>query len=651
MTIARRVALWTGQRLTIVGAALAAGLVGVSYFLPFWSMTLRAPQYPRGLRMVAYGTQVVGDLREINIINHYIGMEHIDSVPAPEMSLFPYAIAGLLVVCLLAPLHRRLRHLAIVALAATPVAILADLQLWLHRFGRNLDPRAPIDVEPFTPLSVGVSTIGNFESTGMVSWGFFALLAAALVLWLTGRAQERRAEPAAGVAGRRAPALAAAVLVVLAVVPSAGRPVLAAVSGGELPVRVAPGEAPVAAKTGSVPIEDLQARVDAAPAGATLVVEEAVFHGRLVVDRPLRLVGRDRPVLDGGGEGSVVTISADDVVFAGFRVRNSGRAVTQEAAGVKVTGSRVEVRDNVVEDVYFGIHLAGGRDNVVQDNRIRPGHDHGARPGHAVSAWNQRGTRISGNVIREARDGIYLTFADDLTAVGNDIRGSRYGVHSMYSERSRFVGNVLEDNLLGAALMYSNGLEMRCNRVQRNRRGATAYGLLLKDIDGLVVERNLIVENRVGIYADSTPLGKGREALVRDNVIGGNESALALQSNVGLTFYGNSVVDNLIDVRPEGAGVSAASRWERDGRGNHWDRYRGFDRDGDGIGDLPHRYEQVMNELVGDRPLSRAFLHTPASLALERALQLFPLYRPSPLVVDPRPLMSPAAPRCEEDLR
>ncbi len=139
----------------------AIGLVALAYVLPLWKMTLEAPQYPASLRLRAYGNRIEGDLREINIINHYIGMEPIDTVPAPEMGLFSYSLLGLGVLCGLAPLHRRLRQLAIVSIVVTAMIILGDLQLWLRDFGRNLKPAAPIRVEPFTPSAIGISKIGT----------------------------------------------------------------------------------------------------------------------------------------------------------------------------------------------------------------------------------------------------------------------------------------------------------------------------------------------------------------------------------------------------------------------------------------------------------------------------------------------------------
>jgi nitrous oxidase accessory protein len=351
------------------------------------------------------------------------------------------------------------------------------------------------------------------------------------------------------------------------------------------------------------------------------------------------VLGRGRPVIDGGGSGTVVSIGGEGVVFAGFEVRNGGRTTSQEPAGIKVEGSRHTIEDNLVRDVYFGIHVSKGESNLVRGNRVEPGMGGGVRPGHGISVWSLIASRIEENVVSAARDGIYLSFCDAIEIAGNEVSDSRYGVHSMYSRRASVTGNHIHDNLLGIALMNSQELVMRGNTVERHREGATAYGVLLKDIDDLVLENNRILDNRVGIYADSIPIGPGRQALVTENLIAGNGIALALQSNVRLVFTGNSVADNLIDVRAEGAGTSARNQWSRDGRGNFWSSYRGYDADADGVGDLPHRYEPVLNELVRRNPAAQAFLLTPAQLALENAARLFPIVRPEPLLVDDHPLV------------
>ncbi len=124
----------------------------------------------------------------------------------------------------------------------------------------------------------------------------------------------------------------------------------------------------------------------------------------------------------------------------------------------------------------------------------------------------------------------------------------------------------------------------------------------------------------------SNPAQRGASS--RGNVIAGNEVGLALQSNAALTLTGNRIAENLTDVRPLGRQLSAGMRWSRDGRGNSWGQYRGFDANRDGIGDVPHTLTTRWTRLSGAIPLIQAFLYTPAHLALESAARMFPLLPP-----------------------
>jgi nitrous oxidase accessory protein len=560
---------------------------------------------------------MVGDVRELNIINHYVGMPPIDPAPGLETALYPIALTVLIALCLMSPLHKWAGRLALIAVVAMPIGILIDVQWWLYTYGHSLDPKAPIRLPPFTPLVMGSSKLGNFVTSSMVSWGVVCLLAAAAILALGERLSRRYEETASRLSGAVRPA------------PTASTVIL---SISVLAVAV-PGHA-------SAQGLSLQARLDAAARGSTVIVDGGVHRGPIVIRGPLTVVAVNGAVIDGGGEGSVVTLEGDGVVFRGFTVRNSGREVTDEAAGIKATGSGHRVEANDVHDVYFGIHIGDGGGHVVENNRIAPGVHHGARPGHGISAWHVHDSQLRGNHISDARDGIYLSFTDGVLVTNNEITRCRYGLHSMYSERAEFSDNVVTGNLLGAALMNSDRLVLARNRIEQHRQGAAAYGVLLKDIGDLLATDNVIAANRVGVYAEGVPDRPGREARLAGNVIAGNEVGLALQGNAALTVTGNRLAENLTDVRALGRHLSSASRWSRDGRGNSWSLYRGYDVDRDGVGDVPHTVEDAMDALVRKNPLVQAFLYTPAHLAIEAAARMFPLFRQQPVLVDQHPLMS-----------
>src|SRR6185295_3573634 len=81
--------------------AIAALLLTAVYFLPLWSVSLLAPQYPEGLGMRIWINTIAGakpnDLDSINNLNHYIGMMRIVPESIPELKLMPIVVGGLIV--------------------------------------------------------------------------------------------------------------------------------------------------------------------------------------------------------------------------------------------------------------------------------------------------------------------------------------------------------------------------------------------------------------------------------------------------------------------------------------------------------------------------------------------------------------------------
>ncbi len=164
---------------------LAAVVLVVASFLPLWSLTLHAPQYPQGLNLTAYGTSLEGDLNEINGLNHYIGIKAIEPDSIFELTLFPYVMSLLIVTVVAGAIlvrNWRLRALLALAVWAIPVTLLIDTQWWLYSYGHDLNPDAPIKVAEFTPRVLGSTTVMNFNSDAMVASGFWLMALAGLLL-------------------------------------------------------------------------------------------------------------------------------------------------------------------------------------------------------------------------------------------------------------------------------------------------------------------------------------------------------------------------------------------------------------------------------------------------------------------------------------
>jgi hypothetical protein len=167
----------------------AAALMALAIVLPLWGMTLVSIQYPEGLRMVVYPARIVGDLAEINSLNRYIGMTPISSDFFVELRLLPIAFGAVAALILLAALVRTRWSPLVPLLGMLTVAAygFASMRERLYQFGHDLDPTAPITIEPFTPPMVGLNQIAQFASYTYFSWGTFLPIGAgvlvALVLW------------------------------------------------------------------------------------------------------------------------------------------------------------------------------------------------------------------------------------------------------------------------------------------------------------------------------------------------------------------------------------------------------------------------------------------------------------------------------------
>jgi nitrous oxidase accessory protein len=170
---------------------------------------------------------------------------------------------------------------------------------------------------------------------------------------------------------------------------------------------------------------------------------------------------------------------------------------------------------------------------------------------------------------------------------------------------------------------------------------ASGYGLLMKDVDDVEMRGNRIFDNRVGLTLEGAPLTPGSTVVVADNFIGHNQVAIELFTNTDITFTGNTFTGNLRQVESRGGDLAGRNRWALEGRGNYWDDYRGFDADGDGVGDLSYRYAGAFNDLARDEPALQAFAFTPAQAALDLAANWLAAYEAQPAVVDDHPLMSP----------
>ena len=377
----------------------------------------------------------------------------------------------------------------------------------------------------------------------------------------------------------------------------------------------------------------LQARIDAALPGATIVVGPGTYQGDLVINRPVRLVGRGRPLLLGSGTGSVVSIRAAGVTLEGFDVDGRGGGdLGKDSSGIHIAAPRARVRDCRIRGSLFGIYLREAHGSAVERCTVDgiPGKDPGEK-GSGIHVWNTRGFRLEGNAVRQARDGFYVQSSPGGIVRGNTARDLRYGLHYMFSDDNLFEDNVFENGAAGAALMYSRRITFRRNRFLRNR-GFASVGLLLKACDELLAEDNLIADNARGIFLEGS-----YDNVFRGNVVAASDAGIVLYDSCARNrFEGNSFVANLTPLQLVGRRTDTVFT------GNYWSDDDEPDLDGDGRSDRPYRLSSVFDNLRGNLAAADLLAQGPAALALGAAEEAFPVLDAVP-VEDPSPLARPPA--------
>jgi nitrous oxidase accessory protein len=377
----------------------------------------------------------------------------------------------------------------------------------------------------------------------------------------------------------------------------------------------------------------LQARIDAAAAGATVEVGPGAYPGDLLIDRPLRLVGRGRPLLLGSGTGSVIRVRASGVSVEGFDIDGRrGGDLGRDSSGIHVAATGVAVKDCRIRETLFGIYLREAHGARVAGCSIRgiPGRDPGEK-GSGIHAWNTEGFEFRGNEIVDVRDGFYIQSSSKGMIAGNAVRDVRYGLHYMFSDDNTFEDNLFENGAAGTALMYSRRIVFRRNRFLRNR-GFASVGLLFKACDDVVAEDNLIADNARGIFLE----GSYRN-LFRRNVVAESDTALVLYGSCGGNrFEGNAFVANITPLTLVG------KRTDTVFSGNYFSDNEEPDLDGDGRSDRPYRLGSVFDRFRGN--LTAADLMVPgfAAVALGMAERVLPVLEPV-RVEDRSPLRHPPA--------
>jgi nitrous oxidase accessory protein len=360
--------------------------------------------------------------------------------------------------------------------------------------------------------------------------------------------------------------------------------------------------------------EDLQAAIDAASSGDTLLVLAGTYRSNIIVPINLTLLGEGQPVIDGMSalNRDTVTLLADGIRFEGFTVTNSTRA------GINVSSNETVIRGNdIIHNDRFGIAIYRVSGTLIEENICRDSHGTLNNLGYALYLSSSPETRIRNNTLSESnRDGIYLLDSPSVEITGNAIDlNERYGIYARYCSFLHLEGNHISSN--GAAMGTGYGLRVEHSHairvVQSTLYNNLLYGMYLNNVSSSTIESSFISGTSTGFFLTQTENATFREMTIENTAIGVDLSTAG--KSVPNRIYGSQFMSNTVQVRSADSSTlwnsSAPIFYRYEGRyfenytGNYWDTYPGTDGDADGIGDEPYT---IGSGLTDSYPLAAPLL-------------------------------------------
>jgi len=306
----------------------------------------------------------------------------------------------------------------------------------------------------------------------------------------------------------------------------------------------------------------IQKAINAVKTGDIIRVRATTYYEHVVVNKTVSLIGEDSSatIIDGNGTGTVVLVTADNVVVSDLTVKNGEFGIRIDSSA-SCTISGINANDNV-----DGIHISSSYDCVVMES----------------------------NASSNDRRGIFLNSAWNSQIIGNTVNNNRkyygYGINLNASWNCLINGNVANNNYYdGLGFLNSSNCIVSENNVWSN----DFLGIWLDTSRNITVSRNYFGNNTEGISLISS----GNCTFEGNNIYDNQGSGVKLYYSNFIVFYHNNFVNNTSQVNKDE--ISFNNVWDNSypSGGNHWNDYNGTDlysgpyqneTGSDGIGDTPY---------------------------------------------------------------
>ncbi len=152
------------------------------FVVPIWRITLEAPQYPKPIGMEIWINKITdlneNDIKNINLMNHYVGMKPIPE-HMEEFDIFPPFAIGMSILGIILGIIGKRPTFIIWSVLMMILGALAiyDFYLWEYDYGHTLNPKAAIKIpgQGYQPPLIGSKVILNFKAVSTPIIGSYIL--------------------------------------------------------------------------------------------------------------------------------------------------------------------------------------------------------------------------------------------------------------------------------------------------------------------------------------------------------------------------------------------------------------------------------------------------------------------------------------------
>jgi len=369
--------------------------------------------------------------------------------------------------------------------------------------------------------------------------------------------------------------------------------------------------------------------VKEASSGDIVLISKGNYNeSDIKINKPLSLIGKNLPTIDGGGIG-IVHVLSDSVTIKGIKFINVSTSYSTDQAAIHTYKcDYFSIINNELDNIFFGILLEKSHNGTVSNNIITSKAEDEYNSGNGVHLWHCSDVKVNNNQVSGMRDGIYFEFVkNSLVEFNSSHNNLRYGLHFMFSNNNNYYDNVFTNNGAGVAVMFSKQIKMYRNKFVKNW-GTASYGLLLKEIYDADIQNNIFDENTIGINAEGS-----NRINYKNNTFKRNGWAVKISGACyNNTFQYNNFLSNAFDISYKG------SINENIFSNNYWSEYSGYDLDKNGVGDIPFRPVKLFSYVVNKTPETIVLLRSLFVDIINFSEKVSPVFTPDDLI-DNSPLM------------